>query len=85
MLNERFGDLLPAAMDRENPPLPCGQCSAEPDAREALASFPAKPEEWRGVMGSRAVPNIRARTGRGDPARFFRRPARDSTLAMDLG
>jgi enoyl-CoA hydratase/carnithine racemase len=37
MLNERFGDLLPAAMDRETHH--CVRLFDEPDAREALASF----------------------------------------------
>jgi enoyl-CoA hydratase/carnithine racemase len=37
MLNERFGDLLPAAMDRETHH--CVRLFGEPDAREALASF----------------------------------------------
>jgi enoyl-CoA hydratase len=37
MLNERFGDLLPAAMDRETQH--CVRLFDEPDAREALASF----------------------------------------------
>jgi enoyl-CoA hydratase/carnithine racemase len=37
MLNERFGDLLPAAMDRETGH--CVRLFDEPDAREALASF----------------------------------------------
>jgi enoyl-CoA hydratase/carnithine racemase len=39
MLNERFGDLLPAAMDRET--RHCVRLFEEPDAREALASFGA--------------------------------------------
>ena len=34
MLNERFGDLLPAAMDRETHH--CVRLFDEPDAREAL-------------------------------------------------
>jgi len=37
MLNQRFGDLLPAAMDRETHH--CVRLFEEPDAREALASF----------------------------------------------
>ena len=37
MLNERFGDLLPAAMDRETDH--CVRLFDEPDARAALASF----------------------------------------------
>ena len=37
MLNERFGDLLPAAMDRETHH--CVRLFDEPDARAALASF----------------------------------------------
>ena len=37
MLNERFGDLLRAAMDRETDH--CVRLFDEPDAREALASF----------------------------------------------
>jgi enoyl-CoA hydratase/carnithine racemase len=37
MLNERFGDLLPAAMERETDH--CVRLFDEPDAREALASF----------------------------------------------
>ena len=37
MLNQRFGDLLPAAMDRETHH--CVRLFDEPDAREALASF----------------------------------------------
>ena len=37
MLNERFGALLPAAMDRETGH--CVRLFDEPDAREALASF----------------------------------------------
>ena len=37
MLNERFGDLLPAAMDRETEH--CVRLFDEPDAREALESF----------------------------------------------
>jgi enoyl-CoA hydratase/carnithine racemase len=37
MLNERFGDLLRAAMDRETEH--CVRLFDEPDAREALASF----------------------------------------------
>jgi len=37
MLNERFGDLLPAAMDRETHH--CVRLFDEPDAREALSSF----------------------------------------------
>jgi enoyl-CoA hydratase/carnithine racemase len=37
MLNERFGDLLPAAMERETHH--CVRLFDEPDAREALASF----------------------------------------------
>jgi len=37
MLNERFGDLLPAAMDRETHH--CVRLFEESDAREALASF----------------------------------------------
>ncbi len=37
MLNERFGDLLPAAMDRETDH--CVRLFDEPDAREALRSF----------------------------------------------
>jgi hypothetical protein len=37
MLNERFGDLLPAAMDRETHH--CVRLFDGPDAREALASF----------------------------------------------
>ena len=37
MLNERFGELLPAAMDRETHH--CMRLFDEPDAREALASF----------------------------------------------
>jgi enoyl-CoA hydratase/carnithine racemase len=37
MLNERFGDLLPAAMDRETHH--CVRLFDEPDAREALATF----------------------------------------------
>ena len=37
MLNERFGDLLPAAMDRETHH--CVRLFEEPDAREALTSF----------------------------------------------
>ena len=37
MLNERFGDLLPAAMDRETEH--CVGLFDEPDAREALRSF----------------------------------------------
>jgi len=37
MLNERFGDLLPAAMDRESHH--CVRLFDEPDAREALRSF----------------------------------------------
>jgi enoyl-CoA hydratase/carnithine racemase len=37
MLNERFGDLLPAAMDRETEH--CVRLFDEPDAREALREF----------------------------------------------
>jgi enoyl-CoA hydratase/carnithine racemase len=37
MLNERFGDLLPAAMDRETHH--CVRLFDEPDAREALRAF----------------------------------------------
>jgi len=37
MLNERFGDLLPAAMDRETEH--CVRLFDEPDAREALSRF----------------------------------------------
>jgi len=37
MLNERFGDLLPAAMDRETDH--CVRLFDEPDAREALQAF----------------------------------------------
>jgi enoyl-CoA hydratase/carnithine racemase len=37
MLNERFGDLLPAAMDRETEH--CVRLFDEPDAREALRAF----------------------------------------------
>ena len=37
MLNERLGDLLPAAMDRETHH--CVRLFDEPDAREALATF----------------------------------------------
>ena len=37
MLNERFGDLLPAAMDRETEH--CVRLFDEPDAREALSAF----------------------------------------------
>ena len=37
MLNDRFGDLLPAAMDRETDH--CVRLFDEPDAREALAAF----------------------------------------------
>ena len=37
MLNERFGDLLPAAMDRETHH--CVRLFDEPDARDALSSF----------------------------------------------
>ena len=37
MLNERFGDLLPAAMDRETEH--CVRLFNEPDAREALSAF----------------------------------------------
>jgi enoyl-CoA hydratase/carnithine racemase len=37
MLNERFGDLLPAAMDRETDH--CVRLFDEPDAREALRTF----------------------------------------------
>jgi enoyl-CoA hydratase/carnithine racemase len=37
MLNERFGDLLPAAMDRETNH--CVRLFDEPDAREALRAF----------------------------------------------
>jgi enoyl-CoA hydratase/carnithine racemase len=37
MLNDRFGDLLPTAMDRETHH--CVRLFDEPDAREALASF----------------------------------------------
>ena len=37
MLNERFGDLLPAAMDRETDH--CVRLFDEPDAREALRAF----------------------------------------------
>jgi enoyl-CoA hydratase/carnithine racemase len=37
MLNERFGDLLPAAMDRETHH--CVRLFDEPDAREALRTF----------------------------------------------
>jgi enoyl-CoA hydratase/carnithine racemase len=37
MLNERFGDLLPAAMDRETEH--CVRLFDEPDAREALRTF----------------------------------------------
>jgi enoyl-CoA hydratase len=40
MLNERFGDLLPAAMHRETHH--CVRLFDEPDAREALASFGAR-------------------------------------------
>ena len=40
MLNERFGDLLPAAMDRETHH--CVRLFDEPDAREALAAFRAR-------------------------------------------
>ena len=40
MLNERFGELLPAAMDRETHH--CVRLFDEPDAREALASFGAR-------------------------------------------
>jgi enoyl-CoA hydratase/carnithine racemase len=40
MLNERFGDLLRAAMDRETHH--CVRLFEEPDAREALASFGAR-------------------------------------------
>jgi enoyl-CoA hydratase/carnithine racemase len=37
MLNERFGDLLPAAMDRETHH--CVRLFDEPDARAALSAF----------------------------------------------
>ena len=37
MLNERFGDLLPAAMSRETHH--CVRLFDEPDAREALRRF----------------------------------------------
>jgi enoyl-CoA hydratase/carnithine racemase len=37
MLNERFGDLLPAAMDRETHH--CVRLFDEPDARAALQGF----------------------------------------------
>jgi enoyl-CoA hydratase/carnithine racemase len=37
MLNERFGELLPAAMDRET--AHCVRLFDEPDAREALSAF----------------------------------------------
>ena len=40
MLNERFGDLLQAAMDRETHH--CVRLFEEPDARDALASFGAR-------------------------------------------
>ena len=40
MLNERFGDLLAAAMDRETHH--CVRLFEEPDAREALAAFRAR-------------------------------------------
>ena len=40
MLNERFGELLPAAMHRETHH--CVRLFGEPDAREALASFGAR-------------------------------------------
>ena len=40
MLNERFGEQLPAAMDRETHH--CVRLFDEPDAREALASFGAR-------------------------------------------
>ena len=42
MLNERFGDLLPAAMERETHH--CVRLFDEPDARAALSAF-AEPEE----------------------------------------
>jgi enoyl-CoA hydratase/carnithine racemase len=41
MLNERFGDLLPAAMDRETHH--CVRLFDEPDARNALTNFSTKP------------------------------------------
>ena len=37
MLNERFGELLPAAMDRETHH--CVRLFDEPDAKAALAAF----------------------------------------------
>jgi enoyl-CoA hydratase/carnithine racemase len=41
MLNERFGDLLPVAMDRETHH--CVRLFDEPDAREALRAFAERP------------------------------------------
>jgi enoyl-CoA hydratase/carnithine racemase len=40
MLNERFGDLLPAAMERET--MHCVRLFGEPDARAALSAFAAR-------------------------------------------
>jgi enoyl-CoA hydratase/carnithine racemase len=40
MLNERFGELLPAAMERETHH--CVRLFDEPDARQALRSFASR-------------------------------------------
>lgn len=45
MLNERFGELLPAAMRRET--RECVRLFGEPDAREALASFRDRRQQLR--------------------------------------